>query len=72
MKDDEADVDEGTEDDDPIEEEDELPIEDDTEVDEVPHTGDSTASAALCIALAAVCAAALAFALKRTGREENR
>lgn len=73
VKDDEADVDEGTTDD-PVKEEpdDELPVEDDTEVDEVPHTGDGTASAALCIALAAGCAAALAFALKRTGREENR
>ncbi|MGI6193528.1 MAG: hypothetical protein ACOYI3_08225 [Christensenellales bacterium] len=63
--DDEKDVDEGTPDE-PLEE---LPLEDDPEVDEVPATGDATASAALFIALAIVCAAALAVALKRAGNE---
>ncbi|MGI6150463.1 MAG: hypothetical protein ACOYIR_00710 [Christensenellales bacterium] len=71
VEDDEADVEEPT-DDLPLEEdEDEIPVdeEDDTDVEEVPPTGDGTTPAALCIALAAVCAAALAAALKRTRKE---
>jgi len=66
--DEERDVDEGTTDE-PID--DELPVEDEdgTDVDEVPQTGDATASAALFIALAAACAVAFAVALRRTARE---
>jgi len=70
VKDDEADVEEPTDD----ESVDDLPVEDDddTEVDEVPQTGDQTTSAAVCVTLAVLCAAALTFALKRAGKETER
>lgn len=69
--DEEKDVDEGTTDQ-PIEDDDdELPVDDETDLDEVPQTGDASASAALFVSLAAICAVALAVALKRTAKENR-